>query len=99
MAGKDEAPKKIKRPTALKRNIQNVKRAQINGAFKSRLRTAVRRLELELRQEGQEDKLKERLSNVYALTDKGVKRGILSLNKASRIKKRFAHQVRRKATA
>lgn len=97
MAAKDEQPKKTKRPTALKRDIQNRKRAALNGAFKARLRTAIRRLESDLGQSGEEQRLNERLSNVYALADKGVKRGILSINKAKRIKSRFAHQVRRKA--
>lgn len=97
MAEKKEA-KKTKRPTALKRDLQNQKRTEINGAFKSRLRTAVRKFESELvSQASEQQQLTDRLNALYSLTDKGVKRGVLTLNKAKRIKSRFASKLQKRA--
>jgi small subunit ribosomal protein S20 len=91
-----EENKKVKRPMALKRVIQNEKRALINKAFKSRVRTAVRKFQGALLA-GEEAAVKEELSGVYSMVDKGVKRGIFKQNKANRIKKRFSLQVAKKS--
>lgn len=76
---------KTKRPTAKKRDIQNAKRRLINRSFKSRVKTAVKTFENE--------KNETNLNLLYALLDKGVKRGIYKLNKASRLKSRFSAKV------
>lgn len=80
---------KVKSPTPLKRDIQNEKRRLRNKAFKSSLRTAVRQFE-EALPKGEDAAIKEYLNNVYSMMDKGVKRGIYKLNKASRTKSRLA---------
>lgn len=80
--------KKAKRPTALKRDLQNEKRRQQNKSFMSKLRTSIRRFEESLVQEDVSVK-QERLSNAYSLLDKAVKRGIIKLNAASRKKSRL----------
>ena len=74
-----EKSKKTKRPTALKRDIRNAKRQEINKAFKSKIRTTVRSLE-----EGNKDAL----PAVYSVLDRAVKRGIYKQNKANRLKAR-----------
>jgi len=88
MAEKKDDKKKTKRPTAEKRMIQNEKRRSANNAFKSQVRTAVRRFKESLDQEDMAAR-KERLDAVYSMLDKGVKKGIFKLNKASRVKSRL----------
>lgn len=88
----DEAKKKQegkqKRPTAKKREIQNEKRRVRNAAFKSSMRTAMRNFE-EAFQKGEKASVQERLNEVYSVMDRGVKRGLCKLNKASRTKARL----------
>lgn len=90
-----EEKKKTKRPTALKRDIQNLKREQQNRAFKSKLRTAIRQLDTGLK-EGDASSLQEKLNQVSSLADKAVKRHIIKLNKARRIKSQFALRLKAK---
>jgi small subunit ribosomal protein S20 len=88
MANQTENKIRVKRPTALKRDIQHNKRRLINKAFKNSVRTALRRFEDVLASKNNED-IKTELNNVYSLMDKGVKRGVFKINKASRTKSRF----------
>ena len=85
---KKEATKKIKRPTAQKRDIQSVKRYMMNKSFKARVNTAIRSFE-SARTAGEQTAIKAKLNDVYSLMDKGVKTGIFKLNKAARIKSRL----------
>jgi len=80
--------KKVKRPSAQKRDIQHEKRRVRNKEYKASVRTAIRNFEESLTKE---DKavIKHNLSEVYKLMDKGVKHGIYKLNKASRTKARL----------
>jgi small subunit ribosomal protein S20 len=84
----EQEDKKIKRPTALKRDLQNEKRRDINRQFKSKVRTAIRNFE-ESEKAGNTEQSNERLKAIYSLMDKGVKRGTFKRNKASRTKARF----------
>lgn len=84
-----EAKKKAKRPTALKRDLQNEKRRLHNKTYKSRVRTAIRQFEDTLSQ-GDSQTKQEKLNEVYSLLDKCVKTGIYKINKASRTKSRLA---------
>lgn len=88
---KEEAKKvkKEKRPTPLKRDIQNEKRRLRNKAFKSSVRTTIREFE-ETLAKGDSASIKQSLDAVYSLMDKGIKRGVFKLNKASRTKSRLA---------
>ncbi len=83
-----EEKKKIKRPTAQKRDIQNSKKRLANRIFKSCVRTAIRKFEESLTK-GDEKISQDLLNDVYALMDKGVKNGVFKLNKASRTKSRL----------
>jgi small subunit ribosomal protein S20 len=87
---KEEAVKaKEKRPTPLKRDLQNEKRRLRNKSFKSSVRSAIRLFD-EAIPKGDEAVVKKHLDAVYSLMDKGVKRGVYKLNKASRTKSRLA---------
>lgn len=88
---KEEAQKKVRRPQALKRDLQSEKRRLHNRAFRSKYLTAVRSLETSISKK--EPEAKQKLSAVFALADKGVKTGIFKLNKAARMKSRFTAQV------
>lgn len=83
---KQEENKKVKRPTAIKRDMQNSKRRAQNKAFKSQVRTAMREFDESL----EKGNATESLNKVYSLLDKCVKKGIFKLNKASRTKSRLA---------
>ena len=85
MANEKEEAKKVKRPTAKKRDIQSKKRNLQNKAYKATLSTAIRALE-DVMSKGDSANAKEKLSKVFSLVDKGVKKGKVKLNKASRVK-------------
>ena len=89
MAKEPEKKTKARRPTPLKRDMQNEKRRLQNKAFKSSVRTAIRKFD-EALPKAEAAVIKENLDAVYSLMDKGVKRGVFTLNKASRTKSRLA---------
>lgn len=89
MAKEPEKKAKARRPTPLKRDMQNEKRRLQNKAFKSSVRTAIRKFDESL-PKADEAAIKENLNAVYSLMDKGVKRSVFTLNKASRTKARLA---------
>lgn len=90
MADQKEAPKKAaeRRPQAIKRNYQNERKRLHNRSFKAEVRSAVRSLESSFGKD--KAVIKENLSKVYSLVDKGVKTGIFKLNTAKRVKGRLA---------
>jgi small subunit ribosomal protein S20 len=90
--------KKEKKPQALKRDIQSKKRRLRNREFKSQVRSAIRKFEEAIPKEDSKE-VKHSLSEVYSLMDKGVKKGVFKLNKASRIKGRLAARAAVKPTA
>jgi small subunit ribosomal protein S20 len=97
MAKKEEKEvKKVKRPTALKRDIQNEKRRLINRTYKSRVKTAIRNFE-ETLEGADQAKAQEQLSAVYSLIDKCVKTGVIKRNTASRTKSRLTVRAAAKA--
>lgn len=87
MAEEKKLPKR--RPTALKRDIRNTKRQEINKSFKSRVRTSLRTLDKAL-EANDTAAVEQGLQSVYSAMDKGVKRGIYTPNKAARTKARYA---------
>lgn len=86
-----EKVQKKKTPTALKRDVQNVKKQGCNKAFKARVRTALNRFEKAVK-ESRSD-VQELLNRVYSMMDKGVKRGVYKSNKASRTKSRMSARL------
>lgn len=70
---------------------QNQKKKLQNRVLKSRTATAIRALKESFRGV-EKDKKEEKLASVYALVDKGVKKGVYKRNKADRIKSRLTLQ-------
>jgi small subunit ribosomal protein S20 len=89
MAEKENATKKTKRPSALKRHLQSEKRRLRNKNFKSKIATSIKALEKSIKTAEDAGKLQE----VYSLADKGVKKGIFKANKAARIKSRMTKKA------
>lgn len=92
MAPNTKEAKKVKRPSAEKRNLQSEKRRLRNRSHKSSVRTAIRRFEESLEKK-EKEAVSTTLSAVYSLLDKGVKTGVYKLNKASRTKARLTAKV------
>ncbi|MBA3722446.1 MAG: 30S ribosomal protein S20 [Parachlamydiaceae bacterium] len=80
---------KVKRPTALKRDLQNSKRRLANKEYKSQVRTAIRSF-LDNVEKKDTTSTQKSLNEVYSLLDKCAKKGVFKLNKVSRTKSRLA---------
>lgn len=94
---KEQAPKKKeKRPTALKRDLQNEKSRLRNKVYKSRVRTAIRALDDSIAK-GDQSVTIEKLNLVYSALDKCVQKGVYKRNKAARTKSRLAARAVAKA--
>ena len=78
--------------SAQKRDKQSLKARLRNRSFKASVTTAVRSLE-EAVAKGDQAVMKERLSALYSLMDKGVKTGRYKLNKAARTKSRLTVKI------
>lgn len=81
--------KKVKRPTAQKRDDQSEKKRLRNKIYRSQVRTAVRSLQENIDKKDS-GSVKTSLDEVYSLLDKCVKKGVFKINKASRTKSRLA---------
>src|SRR5262245_36561370 len=88
MAKETKTEKKEKIPTPIKRMKQNEKRRLINKSHRSSVRTAIVAFEAALKV-GDAKATQERLNTVFSMMDKGVKKGVYPLNKASRTKARL----------
>jgi small subunit ribosomal protein S20 len=83
--------KKVKRPTALKRDLQSEKKRVNNRVFKARVQTAIRALSSSMAKK--DGTSSEHLNAVYSLMDKGVKTGALKSNTVNRKKARLAAKL------
>lgn len=84
---------KVKRPSALKRDIQSEKRRLSNRSHKSQVLTAIRSLTASISKNESKEETQDKLNKIYSLMDKGVKRGVFKENKASRTKSRLAARL------
>lgn len=84
---------KVKRPSALKRDLQNQKRRLRNRSHRSEVLTAIRALSASLTKNESAETAKEKLNLIYSLMDKGVKKGVFKANKAARTKSRLANRL------
>lgn len=91
-----KAVKKVKRPSALKRDLQSEKRRLSNRIYKSRVRTAIRSFD-EAAAKGDAAVTTAKLNEAYSILDKCVKTGVFTINKASRTKSRLAARAVAKA--
>ena len=85
----EKVEKKVKRPTALKRDLQSKKRRMNNKIYKSRVRTAIRSFQDSV-DKGEHTAATQKLNEVYSILDKCAKVGVFKLNKVSRTKSRLA---------
>ncbi|MBW4329668.1 30S ribosomal protein S20 [Stakelama sp. CBK3Z-3] len=79
-------------PQAKKRIRRNTRRADINGARVSRIRTFVKRVELALDQ-GDKDAARAALKDMQPELARGVSKGVLHKNTASRKLSRLSKRV------
>lgn len=93
---KEAENKKVKRPTAIKRDLQNEKRRLNNRVYKSRVKTSIRAFQDSIAK-GDTAATQEKLNEVYSIIDKCVKKGVYKINKASRTKSRLAARAVAKA--
>ncbi|MCM1010622.1 MAG: 30S ribosomal protein S20 [Fusobacterium sp.] len=84
--------------SAKKRILVAEKNRLRNVAFKSSIKTAVKKV-LECANAGQQDELKTALSKAYQLCDKAVSKGILHKNTAARKKSRLTKAINKIAAA
>lgn len=82
-----------KRPSALKRDLQNEQRRLRNRSFRSSVSTAIRSLENAISQKEGAEKLKAKLQEIYSIVDKGVKRGVFKPQKGARTKSRLTQRL------
>jgi small subunit ribosomal protein S20 len=89
-ADKKKTEAKSKRPSALKRDLQNEKRRLRNRSYRAKVLTSIRNLETSITQKEAADVVKTKLSDIYSLMDKGVKAGVFKPQKAARTKSRLS---------
>lgn len=83
---------KVKTPTAKKRDLQNEKKRILNKGFRSQVSTAIKQAI-----SADAEQITGKLSAVYSLMDKGVKKGVFKKNKANRFKSRITKRLAPKA--
>ncbi len=96
MADKPKDDKKVKRPTAQKRHVQDERKRMQNKAYRSSVKTALKTFFAALNQNDQAKKM-EAFNNLASMVDKGVNRGIFKSNKAGRIKARMSIRLQAKS--
>ena len=90
----EEAKKmKPKRPTAMKRRLQDEKKRLVNKQIKSRIGSATRSFDESVKANDGES-VKKNLSSVFSLLDRAYKKGIFKINKVSRLKSKFAARAK-----
>jgi small subunit ribosomal protein S20 len=80
---------KQKRPSALKRDMQNEKRRIRNRSYRAKVSTAIRSFEKALSQKEESNAVQSKLSAIFSLMDKGVKTGVYKRHTAARTKSRL----------
>ena len=80
-------------PSAKKRIRRNARRAAINGARMSRIRTFVKKVEIAI-ESGDAESARTALRNAQPEIQRGVTRGVLHRNTASRKISRLAARVK-----
>lgn len=94
--GKKKEVKKVKRPTAIKRDLQAEKARIRNRVRKAKAKTAIRRLdESVVAQNGNATQTS--LNDVYSVLDKAGKVGLFKKNKVNRLKSRIAKRAAKAA--
>lgn len=93
MAEEKKAEAKVKKPSALKRDLQSEKKRLRNRSYRASVLTSIRSLENSLTQKEAPEAVKTKLNDIYSMMDKGVKSGVFKPNKAARTKSRLAARI------
>ncbi|MBS0607105.1 MAG: 30S ribosomal protein S20 [Parachlamydiales bacterium] len=88
--------KKARRPSALKRDEQSLRRNAKNRSYKAKVSTAIRSLQDSMSKKDAAA-AKGKLDDIFSLVDKGVKTGIYKQNKAGRVKSKLSRLVKTSA--
>ncbi len=97
MAEDKKVEAKVKKPSALKRDLQSEKKRLRNRSYRASVLTSIRTLEGSLTQKDAPEAVKTKLNAIYSLMDKGVKSGIFKPNKAARTKARLTARCSKRA--
>lgn len=92
---KKEKEAKVKKPSALKRDIQSEKKRLSNRSFRASVLTAIRSLDHSISQKEANESIQSKLNLIYSLMDKGVKKGVYKPQKAARTKSRLTSRMAR----
>jgi len=90
-----EKTKKQKKPTALKRIKQSEKRNLRNRQIKSKIKTAINDLKTAISKKEELAIVSKKLNAIYSLSDKAVKKNIITKNKSNRIKSQYALKIQK----
>jgi small subunit ribosomal protein S20 len=93
MAEEKKAGAKVKKPSALKRDIQNEKKRLSNRSYRASVLTSIRSFESSLNSKEAPETVKTKLNQIYSLMDKGVKHGVFKPQKAARTKSRLTARL------
>ena len=88
---------KVKKPSALKRNLQSEKKQLQNRSYRATVLTSIRGLDSSLEKKDSPEAIKAKLSALYQLMDKGVKKGVFKPGKAARTKSRLSARCAKSA--
>ncbi len=89
-AEKKKPEGKVKKPSALKRNLQSEKKRLANRSERAAVLTTIRSLEKSINDKEAPEAVKTKLNAIYSMMDKGVKKGVFKPRKAARTKSRLA---------
>ena len=92
---KKDKEAKAKKPSALKRDLQNEKKRLSNRSFRASVLTAIRSLDDSISQKEANESIRSKLNLIYSLMDKGVKKGVYKPQKAARTKSRLTSPIAR----
>src|SRR4051812_6204100 len=84
-----KAEGKVKKPSALKRDLQSEKKRLRNRSYRASVLTSIRSLEDALAKKDAPEAVKTKLNEIYSMMDKGVKSGVFKPQKAARTKSRL----------
>ncbi|MCX6989307.1 MAG: 30S ribosomal protein S20 [Chlamydiia bacterium] len=88
----DKKKIKVRRPSALKRDLQSEKKRLRNKTYKSTVSSAIKSFQTSLSQKDI-PATQDKFQLVCSLMDKGVKKGIFPKNKANRTKSTLSQKV------
>lgn len=85
--------------SAKKRVLIAERNRRRNQAYKSAIKTAIRRVMESLQQKGEQSEIENRLARTYSLIDRAVLKGILHKNTGARYKSRLSKVVNKHSAA